>query len=203
MRKIIRYVLLFFMVVSCGQKKTALLKESQKAQEKLNQEFRDSTSSPLTKEDLKDFEGLDFYPLSVNYIVEARLVKTPEENSFFIPTSDPEVQKEYVKYGEAHFELRGEERSLNLYEPAGGYDDPEYKDYLFIPFTDPTNGEQTYGAGRYLELKKPEGDSFILDFNKAYNPYCAYASGYSCPLPPKANNLTVPIKAGVKKFKDL
>ena len=77
----------------------------------------------------------------------------------------------------------------------------EYEDYLFLPFTDKTNGDSSYGGGRYLDLKLPEGDSIIIDFNQAYNPYCAYNDKYSCPVPPKSNNLDIEVLAGVKTFK--
>ncbi|WP_192347263.1 DUF1684 domain-containing protein [Algoriphagus sp. Y33] len=75
------------------------------------------------------------------------------------------------------------------------------KPVLFLPFTDQTNGGETYGGGRYMGLTIPTGDTIELDFNKAYNPYCAYASGYACPIPPKENDLEVPIRAGVMKSK--
>ena len=75
-----------------------------------------------------------------------------------------------------------------------------YKDYLFLPFTDPTNGVTTYGGGRYLDLMIPATKVVQLDFNKAYNPYCAYSGNYSCPIPPEENHLEIEIKAGVKKY---
>ncbi|MCK5678470.1 MAG: DUF1684 domain-containing protein, partial [Flavobacteriaceae bacterium] len=78
----------------------------------------------------------------------------------------------------------------------------DYEDYLFLPFTDKTNGESTYGGGRYLDLKIPDGDTTVIDFNKAYNPYCAYNHKYSCPIPPKANQLDVEINAGVKAYEE-
>ena len=78
--------------------------------------------------------------------------------------------------------------------------DPEYSNHLFIPFNDITNGVETYDAGRYIDLEIPKGDTIIIDFNKAYNPYCAYNDGYSCPIPPEENNLEVEVKAGVMAF---
>jgi uncharacterized protein (DUF1684 family) len=89
---------------------------------------------------------------------------------------------------------------LNLYKNTTPYDDPELKDYLFLPFTDWTSGDGSYGGGRFLDAYIPEGDIILLDFNKAYNPYCAYNSGYSCPIPPKENDLDVRIEAGVKDY---
>ena len=80
-------------------------------------------------------------------------------------------------------------------------DDEEFVDYLFLPFTDLTNGEATYAGGRYIDLAIPDGDTLIIDFNKSYNPYCAYNKKYSCPIVPKVNHLEIDINAGVKAFK--
>ncbi len=77
----------------------------------------------------------------------------------------------------------------------------KYKDYIFIPFKDHTNGNETYGGGRYIEAKKPTGDTYQLDFNYAFNPYCHYTTGYSCPYPPEANFLEIKIETGEKKYK--
>lgn len=197
--KNIQLLTLIFLTVGCIQKKH-LLEKSKEAQEQLNEKFQDSSITPLSDKDLENFEGLDFFPLEKDYVVKATFKKTAKKSIISFPTSDPEVEKIYIKYGEAHFNLKGKEYSLSLYEPEGGYDDPDYKDYLFVPFTDLTNGDKTYGAGRYLDLKKPKGNTVTLDFNQAYNPYCAYASGYSCPIPPKENNLKVSIEAGVKDY---
>ena len=79
--------------------------------------------------------------------------------------------------------------------------DEEYKDYLFLPFLDDTNGEGSYGGGRYIDLRIPDSDTMIIDFNTAYNPYCAYNDRYSCPIVPRQNYLDVAIEAGVKAFK--
>jgi len=76
------------------------------------------------------------------------------------------------------------------------------RETLFIPFKDATSGKETYGAARYLEIEETEVGIFLVDFNKAYNPYCAYSEAYSCPFPPRENWLEVAIKAGEKKFKD-
>ena len=80
------------------------------------------------------------------------------------------------------------------------FDKEGYEDYLFLPFLDNTNGEESYGGGRYVEARIPEGDTIIIDFNKAYNPYCAYNEKYSCPIVPRQNYLPIEVKAGVKAF---
>ena len=103
----------------------------------------------------------------------------------------------YEKYGEAHFELDGEKIVLPIYQSHSLRVKEEYKDHLFLPFQDLTNGTESYGGGRYLDLRIPTGDTIVIDFNKAYNPYCAYSSRYSCPVPPKENRMKVAVRAGV------
>jgi uncharacterized protein (DUF1684 family) len=108
---------------------------------------------------------------------------------------------EYVKYGELHFTLSGKTHVLTVYQNLELVQKPEYKDYLFIPFMDETNGFDTYGGGRYLDFRIPADTTATLDFNMAYNPYCAYSPHYSCPIPPAENHLQVKILAGEKSYK--
>lgn len=105
----------------------------------------------------------------------------------------------YVKYGEISFEIDGKKLKLDVFQNLDLIKmNPKYKNSLFLPFTDLTSGVTSYGGGRYLDLEIPKKRKFTLDFNKAYNPYCAYAPGYSCPLTPKQNDLEVEVLAGVK-----
>ena len=106
----------------------------------------------------------------------------------------------YEVFGVATFVLDGKELQLNIYQSHRLRETEEYKDYLFLPFTDLTNGEETYGGGRFIDLEIPKGDYITIDFNKSYNPYCAYNKKYSCPIPPKENDLDVRILAGIKKW---
>ena len=115
-------------------------------------------------------------------------------------TTSTERTPEYVKYGEAHFSLDGKNFVLNLFQNTAETKVGE-ADYLFLPFTDLTSGVDTYGGGRYIDQKIPEGNSIIIDFNQSYNPYCAYNPRYSCPIPPPENDLLIEIMAGVKDFK--
>ena len=108
----------------------------------------------------------------------------------------------YIKYGELHFELEGKPMVLNVYMDIELSKKPGFKDYLFLPFLDLTNGETTYAGGRYLDIVIPKSKEVVLNFNKAYNPYCAYNHNYSCPLVPRENDLDIAIEAGVKKFHD-
>ncbi len=168
-------------------------------QKELNEEYANPETSPLDKEDLEEFKGLDFYKINPEFMVEAEFIRTPMESPFVMKTSTGR-EPSYVKYGEVYFTLKGKDYKLNVYQGLELRKDPDYYDYLFLPFNDLTNGRTTYGNGRYLDLRIPEGKNIKLDFNKAYNPYCAYSSKYSCPIPPEENNLDTEILAGVKVF---
>ncbi len=177
----------------------ALVSESKAAQIELNEEFSNPETTILEPEDFKNFHGLEFYPIDEKFIVKAKLVRTPDEKPFLMPTTTARTP-EYVKYGEAHFSLDGKDFVLNLFKSIQPYDEPGYEDYLFLPFTDLTSGDGSYGGGRYIDQRIPEGEIIVIDFNKAYNPYCAYSARYSCPIPPKENDLLIRIEAGVKAF---
>ena len=108
----------------------------------------------------------------------------------------------YIKFGEAHFKIDGKALVLNIYQNIELSKKKEYVDYLFLPFSDLTCGKESYIGGRYIDLKIPTSDTILIDFNTAYNPYCAYNHKYSCPIVPLENDLPVAINAGVKKFHD-
>lgn len=169
-------------------------------QSELNAAFSDEEESPLTKKERKKFEGLDFFPIDSSYSIEAKFVRTPNQLPFTMPTTTDRLPV-YEKYGEAHFHLQGKPIVLNIYQNHSLRTQEEYEDYLFLPFTDLTNGFESYGGGRYIDLKIPESDTITIDFNKAYNPYCAYNPDYSCPIPPRKNDLDLEIEAGVKNWK--
>ena len=190
---------LLFFTFSVGFSQENKIQDIREFQRGLNAEFRSPKESPLSDKDRLHFRGLDFFPADTNYVVEAKFVRTPSEAPFAMPTTTDRVPI-YVKYGEAYFKLKGKKYKLNLYQSQQLLSDPEYYDYLFLPFTDETNGETTYSGGRYLDLRIPEGDSITIDFNKAYNPYCAYSAEFSCPIPPEENDLQIAIPVGVKKF---
>ncbi|GAA4312741.1 TonB family protein [Nibribacter koreensis] len=163
--------------------------------------FKHGEKSPLTPEDKATFAALEYYPINEAYRVKAKFVRTANEGVFKMPTTGPRTP-EYVKYGELHFSLNGQQLALNAYQNQDLMKQVQYANYLFIPFTDATTGQETYATGRYLDFAIPMGeDSVWVDFNKAYNPYCAYSDGYSCPIPPKENKLAVRIEAGVKDYK--
>ncbi|OAB75797.1 DUF1684 domain-containing protein [Cochleicola gelatinilyticus] len=166
-----------------------------------NKKFATAETTVLTEEDFAIFDELQFYPINLKFRVNAQFVRTPNEEPFLMPTTTERLP-EYVKYGEAHFLIDEKELQLNLYQSTTPYDEPGYEDYLFLPFTDLTSGDGSYGGGRFLDARIPKGDTIVLDFNKAYNPYCAYNKVYSCPIPPKENDLLIRIEAGVKDFGD-
>lgn len=174
---------------------------SKEYQESLNRSFADSLHSPLTEEDRLHFEGLDFFPIDEKFIVKAKFMKLKRQKPFEMPTTTARKPK-YIKYGELHFMIDSKELVLTVYKNIDLSKRKGFKDYLFLPFLDETNGIETYGGGRYLDMRIPTSDEVIIDFNKAYNPYCAYNPEYSCPIVPLENELAVKINAGVKKFHD-
>ena len=105
----------------------------------------------------------------------------------------------YSTFGVATFTLNGEQVQLHIYQ-CKDKSSPSFYDVLFLPFTDGTSGEESYGGGRYIEPDFPSDGKIVIDFNKSYNPYCVYNSKYSCPIPPKENRLGIPIKAGIKNY---
>ncbi len=169
-------------------------------QDNLNKEFADKKISPLDSVDLLNFKKLDFFPIDKKYRVVARFKKNPNPTPFEFPTNTSRTPV-YVKYGDAYFTIDGKNLHLEIYQNQEALKDTVYKDYLFLPFGDKTNGNESYYSGRYIDLKIPaDSTKIIIDFNKAYNPYCAYSHRWSCPLIPPANILDIEIRAGVKKF---
>ena len=159
--------------------------------------FRESADSPLLEEDKEGFTGLNYYPADSNYRVHATLVAEPHPGIFRVQTTTGDF-KEYTRLGRLEFELNGQPYSLIAFLPPS--DEPMHGNRIFVPFRDKTSARETYGAGRYLDLNKRTGDQYVLDFNRAYNPFCAYSPYYSCPLPPGENNLPVEVRAGEKLF---
>lgn len=179
--------------------KTATMADILNFQKELNAEFKNPETSPLADKYRKNFEGLSFFPPDTSYVVKAKLIRKPDAVPFFMPTTTDRTSEEVV-YGIAHFRLNGKEHQLEIYQNKELMQQAEYRDYLFLPFTDHTNGEETYMGGRYLDLSIPSGDTIVLNFNKAYNPYCTYNKKYSCPLVPSVNALNIKVMAGVMAF---
>jgi uncharacterized protein (DUF1684 family) len=153
--------------------------------------------SPLLAEDKEHFTGARYFPVNPTFRVIATLVPEARPGIFRVQTTTGDF-KEYTRVGRLQFELDGQPLSLVAFMPPA--DEPLHGNRLFVPFRDRTSGKESYGAGRYLDLNKRPGDTYVLDFNRAYNPYCAYSPYYSCPLPPGENNLPAEIRAGEMAF---
>lgn len=194
-------ILLLLLVSACGSKEVSPVEEAMAFQEELNVQFADEAESPLTEEDLATFKGLEFFPVDTSFRVKARLEFHEDSKPFMMKTTTDRLPV-YKLYATAHFTLKEKECVLEIYQNQDLIKDPEYSDYLFLPYTDKTSGSSSYGGGRYIDLSIPQGNEMILDFNKSYNPYCAYNSEFSCPIPPLANDLDVAITAGVKAYGD-
>lgn len=199
-----KIALLFFLSIfctGCAQHKKTPLAETD-FQRKMNTDFKDATTSPLKEKDRKNFKGLDFFSFNSDYVVTAAFKRTPDERTFKMKTTTDRLPV-YVKYGEVTFTLQGKSHKLNIYQNKELLKKEGSEDYLFLPFLDDTNGETTYGGGRYIDVRIPEGETMHIDFNTAYNPYCAYNEKYSCPIVPRENYIAIKIEAGVKAFNKL
>lgn len=152
--------------------------------------FKLDPESPLTPEQKQAFSGLDYFPENPALRLELELQEFPEKQIIEMQTSTGDVQK-HIRFGKVRFDIDGQETELTVYKDPHGY---------FLPFVDAQAGMETYGAGRYLEPQPLGKNKLLVDFNYAYNPYCAYNDLYSCPLTPWENRLKVPIRAGEKLF---
>ncbi len=161
--------------------------------------FQESPDSPLKPSDKKVFHGLKYFDVNPEFVVKAKLHRHSNPQRVKITTTTG-TEREAIIYGHFEFFVKGQQLKLNVYKFIDQQDDM-LKTYLFIPFTDATSGKITYGAGRYLDLEEhATDDEYILDFNRAYNPYCAYNDNYSCPIPPRENRLSLASEAGEKSF---
>lgn len=152
--------------------------------------FRAGDQTPLTLEQQRSFTGLKYYPDNPSLRLELPLERSARPQQVVLATSTGD-ERDYLQVGQVRFDVNGQEAVLQVYEDDYGF---------FLPFSDATAPGETYGAGRYLEPHELRSDVLYVDFNLAYNPYCAYNERWSCPLPPAANRLKVRIEAGEKKF---
>jgi hypothetical protein len=153
--------------------------------------FKLSDNSPIPEEQRAAFQGLNYYPenTELRFTTQIEEFSSPEPITMITSTGDTQ---EYLRWGRMRFMVEGQPAELTVYYASWG-------DY-FVPFTDATSGSETYDAGRYMELEEQDDGMFLVDFNLAYNPYCAYSPAYSCPIPPAENRLSVPIRAGEKVY---
>lgn len=166
-------------------------------QNNLNADYADSLHSPLSTKDRLAFDGLPFYPIDTNLIITAHIELLNGEDIIEMETTTDRLPL-YRPFYQATFKIDSIDCSLTIFQSEDLKTTAGYEDYLFLPFTDFTNGDGSYGGGRYIDLKITDSDSIVIDFNRAYNPYCSYNKKYSCPIPPRQNDINYPIKAGVK-----
>jgi len=152
--------------------------------------FGSHPQSPLTREQKRDFHGLKYFPENDDLRLEVKADEFPVKERIEMQTSTGDVQI-YFRHSRFKFQVDGQDAELTIYESENGF---------FLPFVDSLAGKETYGAGRYLEPEPLPGGRFSIDFNMAYNPYCAYNEQWSCPLTPFENRLKVPVRAGEKLF---
>ncbi|GAB4244061.1 MAG: DUF1684 domain-containing protein [Ekhidna sp.] len=154
--------------------------------------FRTSKASPFVEKGVS-YKKVETFPVNPDFRVNARLERFTSRETVTIGNSDG-TQTNYLKFAKAHFKIKGVEQSLLVLKALG------FGNQYLMAFGDETSGETTYGGGRYLDLAIGKSDQVVIDFNKAYNPYCAYFADYTCPLPPRENLLTVAIEAGEKDY---
>ncbi len=152
--------------------------------------FKHHLQSPLLRDQKAKFAGLQYFPENESLRLEVKVQRFEDESPIVMQTSTGGVQ-EYIRYGRFKFDVDGQTAELTIYENENGY---------FLPFVDSLAGKETYPAGRYLEPEPLPGDRFLVDFNLAYNPNCAYNEMWSCPITPAENRVKVPIRAGEKLF---
>lgn len=189
-------IICFILSIYClhGQTEAGYAKAIKKYRKQYLRELAADPRHPATRSQIKQIR---FFPADEKWRVTASFSLTPDSEPFDIATSAG-TTKPYTKYGVVSFELQDALLQLAVYQSLQLKKMPGLEDYLFIPFNDQTNGESTYGGGRYLDIRVGDiqDGKLILDFNKAYNPYCAYSTGFQCPIPPVENQLGVAIEAG-------
>jgi len=152
--------------------------------------FARAHESPLSPEQKRAFQGLNYFPENPVLDLEVTVEPFPQQEEIQMQTSTGSVAA-FKRYGRFRFKVDGQETALTIYADHNGF---------FLPFADALAGSETYGAGRYLEPELLPGGKFHVNFNLAYNPYCAYNDLWSCPITPPENRLKVPIRAGEKVF---
>jgi len=160
--------------------------------------FRTAIWSPIEAEERAGFKGLKYFPYDQQFRFTGPIVRYPTPDSVSIYATRAGDLRPAIRFGYVAFTYKGKAYRLEIFQLASKQNPGQT--FLFLGFTDQTSGHETYGAGRYIDLKENPGDSCLIDFNYAYNPYCAYNERYSCALPPKENALPFAIKAGEKIY---
>ncbi|MBU3741107.1 MAG: DUF1684 domain-containing protein [Candidatus Kapabacteria bacterium] len=158
--------------------------------------LKNSDDSPIPIEMREHFNGLSYFEPSEAFIVDATYAPFSRPDTIVMPTTDPSDVRRTLRMGTLTFTLNGTRCKLTAYQEI-----PDADDGLFVPFKDRTTGNETYGGGRYLNVTDVGDSTVTIDFNSAYNPYCAYNDNYTCPLVPDGNTLRVAIRAGERRWK--
>lgn len=167
----------------------------QREREEKDLSFRSRTNSPFEEEGRRAFKNLVYFEPDLNYRIKAEVEELSRKDTLYMPMTNGSTEP-YLRYAIASFTIEGQPQRLTLYKKVAGEEEE-----FFVPFTDKTNGHETYGGGRYLDIPFKEGvKSITLDFNRAYSPFCAYNAEYVCPVPPKDNHLAIAIPAGEKTY---
>ena len=192
-----KYLLLILLISVCHKNRQEIIQTNTEFRAGMNAEFNDPEETPLLEEDLATFTELPFFEIDTAFYIIAKFERAVDAEAFEMKTTT-DRKPIYKLFGVATFKIKGEEFKLQIFQNQKLIENEEYKNYLFLPFTDLTGGEECYAGGRFIDLQIPEGDKIVIDFNKAYNPLCAYNHKYSCPIPPAENFLNVRIAAGVQ-----
>jgi len=164
---------------------------------KTDSEFKDPDKSPLPEDEIANFDSVPRFDYNPNFRLTAEWIPIEKSKPIYFNTTG-DVKQKYQKVGIARFSVDGNFFELSVYKNLKLSKMDGFKDYLFIPFTDGSNGIDTYGGGKYISMHAEPKDSLVIDFNQSYNPYCAYNESYSCPIPPRENFLDISIPAGAK-----
>jgi uncharacterized protein (DUF1684 family) len=188
-------VLIYFLQDAFSGDEQYIAALEQERQEK-DRSFKTASNSPLEGEIKANFTSLNYYAPDPRYRVEATYQPVANPDTILLNMTKGESEA-YLRYARASFELEGTQQELVLFLRVGSKEGE-----LFVPFTDKTNGFETYGGGRYLDLPLPQpgSNTITLDFNRAYNPFCAFDDEFACPVPPAENRLKIGIPAGEKEF---
>lgn len=206
-RRLLFTIWLLCLLLLCGKSDLSFSKEEENPMERREEKlktfrekkdrfFKEDSHSPLKESDQKKFKGLIYYPVDLKYAMIGTIEKYPIESKplyIMLPTNK-EVGRKYVKYGRFKFKWEGKEYALHLYRPLGGGE-------LFLPFKDKTSEAETYPKGRYLYIEPMSGGKVLIDFNRAYNPFCQFNEKYTCPFAPEENWLPIGVRAGEKRFR--
>ncbi len=182
---------------TAGETPEDYIEKIEKERERQYKFIRFNIDSPLTEEQKAKFASLTFYDIDPSYKVKARLLPIENKKVREVPLTDGSMQR-YIEHSYAEFELGGKTNKLLLLQAMDEVD----KRNFFLAFADETSAKETYGGGRYLNVRQDGKNSITLDFNLAYNPYCAYNPDYACPIPPKENLLDIAVAAGEKNYKE-